>query len=87
VRHPQRRWLQERLSDAGVETIIHYPIPPHLTGAYAAAFKGVRLPVAERLGDEVLSLPIGPHLALEDAERVAVAVRDALRVDRVRVSQ
>lgn len=78
VRHPQRDALQERLSDAGVDTMIHYPIPPHLTGAYAAAFEGVRLPVAERLADEVLSLPMGPHLALEDAERVAVAVRDAI---------
>jgi dTDP-4-amino-4,6-dideoxygalactose transaminase len=78
VRHPRRDALQERLSDAGVDTMIHYPIPPHLTGAYAAAFEGVRLPVAERLADEVLSLPMGPHLALEDAERVAVAVRDAI---------
>ena len=78
VRHPQRDALKERLSDAGVDTMIHYPIPPHMTGAYAAAFEGVRLPVAERLADEVLSLPMGPHLALEDAERVAVAVRDAI---------
>ena len=78
VRHPRRDALQERLSDAGVDTMIHYPIPPHLTGAYAAAFEGVRLPVAERLADEVLSLPMGPHLALQDAERVAVAVRDAI---------
>jgi dTDP-4-amino-4,6-dideoxygalactose transaminase len=78
VRHPRRDALQERLSDAGIDTMIHYPIPPHLTGAYAAAFEGVRLPVAERLADEVLSLPMGPHLALEDAERVAVAVRDAI---------
>jgi dTDP-4-amino-4,6-dideoxygalactose transaminase len=78
VRHPRRDALQERLLDAGIDTMIHYPIPPHLTGAYAAAFEGVRLPVAERLADEVLSLPMGPHLALEDAERVAVAVRDAI---------
>jgi dTDP-4-amino-4,6-dideoxygalactose transaminase len=78
VRHPRRDALQERLSDAGVDTMIHYPIPPHLAGAYAAAFEGVRLPVAELLADEVLSLPMGPHLALEDAERVAVAVRDAI---------
>ena len=78
LRHPRRDALQERLSDAGVDTMIHYPIPPHLTGAYAAAFEGVRLPVAERLADEVLSLPMGPHLALQDAERVAVAVRDAI---------
>lgn len=78
VRHPRRDALQARLSEAGVDTIIHYPIPPHLGGAYADEFAGAGLPVAERLADEVLSLPIGPHLALEDAENVAVAVREAV---------
>jgi dTDP-4-amino-4,6-dideoxygalactose transaminase len=78
VRHPHRDALQERLATAGVDTIIHYPIPPHLSGAYAAEFEGRALPVAERLADEVLSLPIGPHLALDDANRVAEAVREAV---------
>jgi len=78
VRHPRRDALQGRLSEAGVDTISHYPIPPHLTGAYAAGFAGRPLPVAERLADEVLSLPIGPHLSLEDSEKVAVAVRDSV---------
>jgi dTDP-4-amino-4,6-dideoxygalactose transaminase len=78
VRHPRRDELQERLREAGVDTIIHYPIPPHLGGAYAAEFAGARLPVAERLADEVLSLPMGPHLPLDDAERVAAAVREAI---------
>ena len=62
VRSPNRDTLQMRLSEAGVDTIIHYPIPPHRTGAYAGGFDGVRLPVAEQLADEVLSLPMGPHL-------------------------
>ena len=83
VRHPRRDVLQRRLSEAGVDTMIHYPIPPHLSGAYAADFEGAELPVAERLADEVLSLPIGPHLALEDADRVAAAVRDALGATEV----
>jgi dTDP-3-amino-3,4,6-trideoxy-alpha-D-glucose transaminase len=78
VRHPQRDALQTRLSEVGVDTIIHYPIPPHLTGAYAAGFAGRPLPVAERLADEVLSLPMGPHLSLEDSEKVAVAVRESV---------
>ena len=78
VQHPRRDALQQQLGEAGVDTIIHYPIPPHLTAAYAAGFEGRRLPVAERLGDEVLSLPIGPHLAPGDAERVADAVRGAV---------
>ena len=71
VRTRNRELLQMRLSEAGVDTIIHYPIPPHLTGAYAGGFDGLRLPVAERLADEVLSLPMGPHLSPEDADAVA----------------
>ena len=78
VRHAQRDALQECLSEAGVDTIIHYPIPPHLGGAYAAGFTGGSLPVAEHLAGEVLSLPMGPHLRREDAERVAAAVREAV---------
>ena len=57
--------------------------PPHLSGTYAADFERAELPVAERLADEVLSLPIGPHLALEDADRVAAAVRNALGAPEV----
>jgi dTDP-4-amino-4,6-dideoxygalactose transaminase len=78
VRHPHRDLLRERLAEAGIDTIIHYPIPPHLSGAYAGAFSLGDLPIAERIADEVVSLPIGPHLALDDAERVAGAVREAV---------
>jgi dTDP-4-amino-4,6-dideoxygalactose transaminase len=78
VRHPRRDELQERLKEAGVDTIIHYPIPPHLSGAYSAGFAADDLPVAVNLGDTVLSLPMGPHLPLEDTDRVAAAVREAV---------
>jgi dTDP-3-amino-3,4,6-trideoxy-alpha-D-glucose transaminase len=78
VRHRRRDALQARLAEAGVDTIIHYPIPPHLTGAYGAGFAGRSLPVAERLADEVLSLPMGPHLSLDDCEQVALAVRESV---------
>jgi dTDP-4-amino-4,6-dideoxygalactose transaminase len=80
VRTPRRDVLQERLAEAGVDTIIHYPIPPHLAGAYASDFERGELPVAERLAAEVLSLPMGPQLVLEDADRVAAAVREAAGV-------
>jgi dTDP-4-amino-4,6-dideoxygalactose transaminase len=78
VRHPQRDTVQARLAEAGVDTIIHYPIPPHLTRAYAGSFAAGNLPVAERLADEVVSLPMGPHLRLDDVETVSVAVREAV---------
>jgi dTDP-3-amino-3,4,6-trideoxy-alpha-D-glucose transaminase len=75
VRHARRDAFQAQLAEAGVQTIIHYPIPPHLTGAYAGAYAGRRLRVAERFADEVVSLPIGPHLPAADAGRVVEAVR------------
>ena len=77
VRHPQRDALQARLNELGVDTIIHYPIPPHRSGAYDA-YADVPLPVADRLAAEVVSLPMGPHLALGDVDRVSDVVRMAL---------
>jgi dTDP-4-amino-4,6-dideoxygalactose transaminase len=77
VRHPQRDALQARIGEAGIDTLIHYPIPPHRSGAYRD-YADAQLPVAEQLSEEVLSLPIGPHLALEDVDRVADAVHLAL---------
>jgi dTDP-3-amino-3,4,6-trideoxy-alpha-D-glucose transaminase len=77
VRHADRDELQGKLADAGVQTIIHYPIAPHQTGAYAE-YADADLPHSERAAAEVLSLPIGPHLAAEDQESVVSAVRKAL---------
>ena len=78
VRHPERDVLQQRLSDTDVGTLIHYPIPPHKQAAYAdAGFAPEAFPIASRMADEVLSLPIGPHLQREDALRVVQAVRQA----------
>ncbi|WP_300974832.1 DegT/DnrJ/EryC1/StrS aminotransferase family protein [Sphingomonas sp. LHG3406-1] len=77
VRSPRRDALQQSLAAAGVQTLIHYPIPPHLQGAYAdlGLPKG-SLPVAEQLADEVLSLPIGPHLSDEQTLAVIKAVQE-----------
>ena len=76
VRHPQRDALQKHLAAAGVGTLIHYPTPPHRSGAYAARFPDpAALPLATRLGAEVLSLPIGPHLGEDAAREVVQAVR------------
>lgn len=77
IRSPQRDDLQARLAEAGIDTLIHYPIPPHRTGAYPG-YASAPLPLADQLAAEVLSLPIGPHLALEDADRVAEGVLNAV---------
>jgi dTDP-4-amino-4,6-dideoxygalactose transaminase len=76
VRHPRRDQLQRSLMELGIGTLIHYPVPPHLSGAYAElGFARGAFPIAESLADTVLSLPIGPHLATEAAEAVVQAVR------------
>lgn len=79
VRSPERDGLQKQLTDAGVGTLIHYPIPPHMQEAYAAMGLGPdALPLARDLAAEVISLPMGPQLDLTDANRVEAAVREAV---------
>ena len=75
VRTKDREYLQTQLNAACVGTVIHYPIPPHLQGAYAELtyIKGA-FPLAEVIHEQVLSLPIGPHLGLVQAELVNNAV-------------
>jgi dTDP-4-amino-4,6-dideoxygalactose transaminase len=75
---PDRNSLVERLAHAGVETLIHYPIPPHLQAAYSdLSIASGSLPIAERLAMEVLSLPIGPHMSNADVEAVIAAMKGA----------
>jgi dTDP-4-amino-4,6-dideoxygalactose transaminase len=78
VRHPQRDALQQKLADNGVDTLIHYPVPAHVSMAYAplAQSKG-DYPIAKCLSQTVLSLPIGPHLSHADAEAVVSSVKAA----------
>lgn len=75
VRSPRRDVLQKKLADAGIATMIHYPIPPHQQQAYIelAIPKG-SLPIAEAIHREVLSLPMGPHLLLEQQLHVINAL-------------
>lgn len=79
VRHPRRDALQKRLAGLGVGTLIHYPIPPHRQEAYAGAgFRAEVFALANAQAEEVLSLPIGPHLGLTDASEVVRCVREAV---------
>ena len=76
VRTPDRDGLQRRLTEAGVGTLIHYPIAPHMQAAYSdLSIAPEALPVARRLADEVLSLPMGPHLSLAS---VTTIIREVL---------
>ena len=66
LRHPRRDELQASLAKAGIGTLIHYPIPSHLSGAYAkSSWKPGDFPIAEEIAKTELSLPMGPYLAVE----------------------
>ena len=76
VRSGYRDELRQFLRDVGIGTVIHYPVPPHLQQAYAPlGYARGAFPIAERIHDEVLSLPIGPHLSDADQDGVIEAVR------------
>jgi dTDP-4-amino-4,6-dideoxygalactose transaminase len=80
VRHAQRDALAARLADAGIGTLVHYPLPPHQQPAYDAlglAAEG-NFPIAEAIHREVLSLPMGPTMTLDEAQQVVAAVRAAV---------
>ena len=79
VRHPKRNQLQKTLADLGIGTMIHYPIPPHLQEAYKGLnLQKGKLPISEKIHDEVLSLPLGPTMTLSDTDKVINAVRKAV---------
>lgn len=76
VRHPRRAALQAHLAQAEIGTLIHYPVPPHLSEAYSEM--GARpgdFPISETLAETVLSLPMGPHLSPSDLEVVISAIQ------------
>jgi dTDP-3-amino-3,4,6-trideoxy-alpha-D-glucose transaminase len=73
VRHPERERLRAHLAARGVETLIHYPAPLHLQTLFRRRSQHT-LPAAERLTDEILSLPLYPQLHDEELRAVADAI-------------
>ncbi len=73
VRSSRRSELQEHLTAAGVQTLIHYPIPPHKQDAYRE-YSRLSLPLTEKLHQEVLSLPMDPTLSADDVSLVIDAL-------------
>jgi dTDP-4-amino-4,6-dideoxygalactose transaminase len=72
IRTKYREQLHAHLTQLGVQTLIHYPIPPHKQEAYSQ-FNALNLPVTEQIHNEVISLPMGPTLSLELAEQIVGA--------------
>ncbi|NOU01133.1 MAG: DegT/DnrJ/EryC1/StrS family aminotransferase [Gallionella sp.] len=77
IRSKSREQLQAHLNQAGIGSLIHYPIPPHLQGAYAdLEFSKGAFPIAERLAGEVLSLPISPVHTEVEIDTVITVLHD-----------
>ena len=76
IRHPERDALQKHLTENGIGTLIHYPIPPHLSDAYREmGYKQGDFPITEAIHRTVLSLPMGPHLRADQLDHVVEAIR------------
>jgi dTDP-4-amino-4,6-dideoxygalactose transaminase len=76
VRCAGRDQLQQKMSGAGIHTMIHYPIPPHLQGAYADLGYSINsFPISEIMHREVLSLPMGPLMDNRQIQSVLDAIK------------
>jgi dTDP-4-amino-4,6-dideoxygalactose transaminase len=76
IRVPRRDEVLARLNEAGVGAAIHYPQALHRTAPFAQG--QASLPVSERAADEILSLPLHPHLSADQQERVVSTLCEAL---------
>lgn len=76
VRVRKRRQLQDYLSQQGISTGIHYPIPIHLSKAYVSlGYKRGDFPITEELSAQIVSLPMFPYLKREEIEQIADCLR------------
>jgi dTDP-4-amino-4,6-dideoxygalactose transaminase len=76
VRHPCRDEFQKRLVEQGIGTLIHYPVPPHRSNAYAEmGLLDDAFPITESISHDILSLPVGPHMTDNQVQSVVEAVK------------
>lgn len=75
IRCKARDRLQAYLSEKGVETLIHYPIPPHKQKAYSD-FNDISLPVTEEIHHQVLSLPLSPIIKTDEKRSLVQAINN-----------
>jgi dTDP-4-amino-4,6-dideoxygalactose transaminase len=77
IRTTDRNKLQQYLNEAGIQTMIHYPIPPHKQMAYKE-WNGQSFPITEQIHREVLSLPLSPMMNIEDMSCIVDRINKAL---------
>jgi len=75
IRTQRREEFQKYLLDNGIQTLIHYPLPPHKQEAYKE-WKTLRFPITEKIHDEVLSLPLSPVLSFSDIDTIVDSVNN-----------
>jgi dTDP-4-amino-4,6-dideoxygalactose transaminase len=75
IRTKKRVELQKHLSDNGIQTLIHYPIPPHKQEAYEA-YNNLSFPITEQIHEEVLSLPLSAIITKEDMNKIVKVLND-----------
>jgi dTDP-4-amino-4,6-dideoxygalactose transaminase len=78
VRVRDRDEVLKKLQAQGIGAGVHYPTPVHLTGAFGHLAQPGDFPVAERLGREILSLPLFPEITEAQQERVVDALAEAV---------
>lgn len=77
ARHPKRDELQKHLADAGIGTMIHYPVPPHLSEAYRDFnLTNGDFPASEIIADTIFSLPMSPHITGNELDQVIETLRN-----------
>jgi dTDP-4-amino-4,6-dideoxygalactose transaminase len=82
IQSNQRNLLREQLTEAGIESGLHYPIPLHLQEAYQfLSYKVGDFPVTERVKDRILSLPMYPGIHSEAIGRVVSELKESCYVD------
>ena len=76
IRHADRDKLMRYLERMDIGTLIHYPVPPHLSDAYKSLCRGrYDLPIAESLAKSVLSIPIGPHISAAEVNKIIDSIK------------
>jgi len=75
IRSTKRDELQKYLADNGIQTLIHYPIPPHKQQCYQE-WNHLSLPISEKIHNEILSLPISPIMPVEEAKEVVQTINN-----------
>lgn len=77
VRYARRDEFQKFMTQSNIGTLIHYPVPPHLSDAYSEmGMKAGDYPHTEEIANTILSLPMGPHLSMDDAEYITAKIRE-----------